>query len=85
MIVIFRYDGRKYRGKTSYDILIDLMLESHDRTLNPAHYMRAVARRIKEMYGRDQIIRTDTPLHFLHDLVEVGAAHSITKLIGGTK
>jgi len=85
MTVIFRYDGRKYRGPTSHDVLIDLMMESHDQTMDPHGYMRAVAKRVKEVYGRDQIVRTDTPLHFLRDLVDVGAAHSITKLIGGTK
>jgi len=83
MIVIFKYDGRRYRGPTSSDILIDLMNGSHDMTQDPMRYMRAVSRRIKMMYGKDCIVRTDTPYHFLKDLVEVGAAHSITKLMGG--
>ena len=85
MTVIFRYDGRKYRGASSHDIVKNLMMESHDRIIHPYRYMRAVARRIREVYGRDIIVRTDTSLHFLMDLVEVGAAHSITKLIGGSK
>lgn len=83
MTVIFRYDGRKYRGPSASAILVSLMNESHDRTTSPRQYRKAVACRVHQAYERK--IRTDTPYNFLVDLVEVGAAHSITKLIGGDK
>jgi hypothetical protein len=81
MKVIFKYDGRSYSGSSVDEIVLRLMTESHDRTMDPQRFMRLVARRVRKIYGKERVVRTSTSYRFLHDLIEVGQAHSITKVL----
>lgn len=77
--VYFRVDRSEYVGETIHEIIDQLRQDSHDRAEDEASYMKAVARRAAQVYGR--ALRTDSAIHFLRDLEKLGEGRLVKEVL----
>lgn len=79
MTITFKTDGSTYSGQNVTEVVEALMHDSHDRVEDIHEYMKAVRRRVRQMYGVR--IRISTVIEFLHDLEMVGEGHLIKSIL----